>query len=46
MEVETKEEFSLLWKKYFSNAELPVTFYYTNEEGMPSWLTLNQYPDV
>ena len=24
--------FAALWKKYFNGAELPVTFYYTDEE--------------
>ena len=33
MDMGIKKQFSLLWKKYFNNAELPVTFYYTNEEG-------------
>ncbi|UCH50754.1 MAG: DUF169 domain-containing protein [Chloroflexota bacterium] len=33
MEMEIKEKFGALWKKYFNGAELPVTFYYTNEEG-------------
>jgi hypothetical protein len=33
MVMELKEKFSGLWKKYFNNAELPITFYYTNEEG-------------
>jgi hypothetical protein len=28
-----KEKFLALWKKYFNNAELPITFYYTDEEG-------------
>jgi len=28
-----KEKFILLWKKYFGGAELPLIFYYTNEEG-------------
>jgi uncharacterized protein (DUF169 family) len=28
-----KEKFIELWKKYFNKAELPITFYYTNEEG-------------
>ena len=28
-----KERFIGLWKKYFNNAELPLTFYYTDEEG-------------
>jgi len=33
MDTKIKEEFSVLWKKYFDDAQLPVTFYYTNEEG-------------
>ena len=33
MDMKFKEKFSLLWKKYFSDAELPITFYYTDEEG-------------
>jgi uncharacterized protein (DUF169 family) len=33
MDIEIKEKFSLLWSKYFNNAELPITFYYTDEEG-------------
>ncbi len=28
-----KERFIGLWKKYFNDAELPLTFYYTDEEG-------------
>lgn len=27
------EKFIELWKKYFNSAELPITFYYTDEEG-------------
>ena len=33
MDMELKEKFAALWKKYFNNAELPITFYYTDEEG-------------
>jgi len=33
MDMEMKENFIKLWKKYFNNAELPITFYYTDEEG-------------
>ena len=33
MDMLIKDKFLLLWKKYFNNAELPITFYYTNEEG-------------
>jgi len=32
MNPDTKDKFQLLWKKYFNNAPLPITFYYTNEE--------------
>jgi hypothetical protein len=28
-----KEDFIWTWQKYFNNAELPMTFYYTDEEG-------------
>jgi len=28
-----KEKFILLWKRYFDDAELPITFFYTNGEG-------------
>ena len=31
MEIEMKERFIRLWRKYFNNAELPITFYYTDE---------------
>lgn len=33
MDMKIKEEFIVLWKKYFDGAELPITFYYTDEEG-------------
>ena len=33
MDMQLKEDFIRLWKKYFNNAELPITFYYTDEEG-------------
>ncbi len=33
MDMQFKEKFISLWKKYFDNAELPLTFYYTDEEG-------------
>jgi uncharacterized protein (DUF169 family) len=29
----TRDEFLGKWKRYFGNAELPITFYYTDEEG-------------
>jgi len=31
MDVDRKEEFVRLWGKYFAGAELPITFYYTDE---------------
>ena len=33
MDMQLKEDFIRLWKKYFNNAELPLTFYYTGEEN-------------
>lgn len=33
MDMDIKDKFSALWRKYFNDAELPITFYYTNEEG-------------
>ena len=31
MDIRIKAEFSQLWGKYFDGAELPITFYYTND---------------
>ncbi|MBN1176104.1 MAG: DUF169 domain-containing protein [Dehalococcoidales bacterium] len=31
MDMDIKEKFLALWEKYFNNAELPITFYYTDE---------------
>ncbi len=31
MDISVKEKFLTLWKKYFNNAGLPITFYYTDE---------------
>lgn len=33
MDMELKERFIREWKKYFNNAELPIIFYYTDENG-------------
>jgi len=33
MDMELKEKFISLWKKYFNDAELPLAFYYTDTEG-------------
>jgi len=34
MDLGFKERFVELWRKYFNGAELPITFYYTNEQGL------------
>jgi hypothetical protein len=31
MDMKLKEKFLTLWKKYFNNADLPITFYYTDK---------------
>lgn len=36
MNIDIKEKFLGLWKKYFNDSELPLAFYYTNEEGHTS----------
>jgi hypothetical protein len=33
MDMKIKEKFIRLWEKYFNRAELPITFYYTDETG-------------
>jgi hypothetical protein len=33
MDIEFKEKFLGLWRKYFNRAELPITFYYSDKEG-------------
>ena len=33
MDMNVKQKFLTLWKKYFKGAELPTTFYYTDNEG-------------
>ena len=33
MNMNIKEKFTTLWSKYFYGAELPLTFYYTDEKG-------------
>ena len=30
MDLQLKNKFTALWKKYFADAELPITFYYSN----------------
>ena len=36
MNPEIRDHFILQWKNYFNNAELPITFYYTNNPGNAS----------
>jgi len=33
MGIKLKEDFIVLWKRFFGEAELPIAFYYTDEEG-------------
>jgi len=33
MDMERKKKFLDLWKRYFNDTELPICFYYTDEEG-------------
>ena len=33
MDMNIKEKFLKLWKKYFNAAELPITFYYADSAG-------------
>jgi uncharacterized protein (DUF169 family) len=33
LDIKFKEDFIVLWKKFFGEAELPIAFYYTDEEG-------------
>jgi uncharacterized protein (DUF169 family) len=33
MKTDLKEKFLILWKRYFNDAELPITFYYTTGGG-------------
>jgi uncharacterized protein (DUF169 family) len=33
MDIHVRDTFVQLWDKYFDGAELPITFYYTDEEG-------------
>jgi hypothetical protein len=37
MDMTTKQNFMALWEKYFNKAELPITFYYTDEKKCASW---------
>lgn len=37
MNTALKMTFMNLWKKHFGNAELPIVFWYTEEEGVADW---------
>ncbi|HNW98569.1 MAG TPA: DUF169 domain-containing protein [Bacteroidales bacterium] len=37
MKPELKEKFITLWKKYFGNAELPITFFYSDNDAGAEW---------
>jgi uncharacterized protein (DUF169 family) len=37
MNMELKENFLELWKKYFGDVELPIVFYYTDGDGNAQW---------
>ncbi len=34
MDIQLKEKFIELWKKYFNDSEFPITFYYTDESNV------------
>ena len=34
MDMGIKDRFTTLWRKYFHNAELPITFYYSHRDGL------------
>jgi len=44
MDIKFKNDFAALWKKFFGDAELPITFYYTNEEGHAELAKPNTIP--
>ncbi len=44
MDMQLNEKFNELWKKYFNNAELPIAFYYTDEEGHAGLATPESTP--
>ena len=33
MDIELKQKFNELWKTYFNGSEIPIAFYYTDQEG-------------
>jgi hypothetical protein len=35
MDAKFKDGFTVRWRRYFNDAELPITLYYTMREGLP-----------
>ena len=44
MDAKLKADFLVLWKKFFGEAELPISFYYTDEEGHAELAKPNTIP--
>jgi hypothetical protein len=44
MDIKFKEDFICLWRKYFDDAELPIIFYYTDEEGHAALMKSGSVP--
>ena len=44
MHMGIKEKFTSLWARYFNDAELPISFYYTDEEGGTELVKPNSVP--
>jgi uncharacterized protein (DUF169 family) len=44
MDMVLKADFIRLWRKYFNNAALPLTFYYTGEEGRAEGVKAGEAP--
>ena len=44
MDIKNKEKFASLWKEYFDEAELPIMFYYTDEEGHAELVKADSIP--
>ena len=44
MDVDNRDRFGSLWTKYFGDAELPITFFYTDEEGPAALVDHNSVP--
>jgi len=41
MDIKFKEDFVVLWKRFFGEAELPIVCYYTDEEGLAELVNPN-----